>query len=91
MEDLEDVPDVKVFIRPIMAPGGVETVLGQAMAKAGYGVWVMERLSGVSHQTVQNLRKGKGGVERRKADAIAAALDIPTVLLFSHADGMPPA
>lgn len=93
MEDLEDVPDVKVFIRPIPLPKGSAhaTALGQAMEKAGYGVWVMERLSGVSHQTVQNLRNGKGGVERRKADAIAAALDVPTVLLFAHADGVPPA
>ena len=90
LEALEDLPDVRVFIRPIPVPGG-PTELRVAMDKAGYGCWVMERLSGVSHGTINNLANGKGGVERRKADAIAAALGIPTAQLFSHGDGVPPA
>ena len=77
--------DVKVYVRARMALGGQETVLRGAMEKAGYGTRIMERLSGVSHQTIQNLRAGKGGVEQRKAEAIAAALEIPTVQLFAHA------
>lgn len=97
---LEDLPDVRVFIRPVAAPGHKlpspdhpdgKTALREAMDKAGYGCWVMERLSGVSHGTVNNLANGKGGVERRKADAIAAALGLPTGRLFSHGDGVPPA
>lgn len=95
MEDLEDLPDlpnVRVFIRPVAAPGNNgKTALRVAMDKAGYGCWVMQRLSGVSHGTINNLANGKGGVERRKADAIAAALGMSTALLFSHGDGVPPA
>jgi transcriptional regulator with XRE-family HTH domain len=76
--------DVKVYVRARMAPGG-ETVLRQAMRDAGKGTRRMEQASGVSHQTIQNLRNGKGGIERRKAAAIAAALDMPAVMLFAHA------
>lgn len=90
LEALPDLPDVRVFIRPIPVPGG-PTALRLAMQKAGYGCWVLERLSGVSHGTINNLANGVGGVERRKADAIAQALGMPTVKLFSHGDGVPPA
>lgn len=84
LEDLEDL-DVKVYVRARMAPGGAETVLAKVMRDAGKGVWVMERLSGVSHQTIQNLRNGKGGIERRKAAAIAGVLEVPAMMLFAHA------
>jgi hypothetical protein len=84
------VEDVKVFIVPLRL-GPDKTALRAAMDEAGVGVWVLQRLSGVSHQTIANLANGKGGVERRKADAIAKALDIPTVRLFAHKDGVPPA
>lgn len=93
MEDLEDVSDVRVFIRPIPLPKGSAhaTVLRQALDAAGLSLRTVAELSGVSKPTIGNLANGKGGVERRKADAIAAALDVPTVLLFAHADGTPPA
>lgn len=100
LEDLPDLPNVRVFIRPVGAPGlgmpgpdnpGGKTALRVAMDKAGYGCWVMQRLSGVSHGTINNLANGKGGVERRKADAIAAALGMSTAMLFHHGDGVPPA
>jgi hypothetical protein len=79
------VDDVKVYVRARPAPGGQGTVLRRAMADAGLGVHRMQNKSGVSHQTIQNLRAGIGGVEIRKADAIAAALGMPTVQLFAHA------
>jgi transcriptional regulator with XRE-family HTH domain len=79
------VEDVKVYVRARRAPGGQETVLRGAMEAAGLGTRRMENRSGVSHQTIQNLRAGIGGVEIRKADAIAKALGMPTVQLFAHA------
>lgn len=90
MENLEDVPDVKVFIRPVRLEGG-GTALKRALDTAGYSLRKAAELSGVSKPTIGNLANGKGGVERRKADAIAAALDVPTVQLFRHGDGTPPA
>jgi transcriptional regulator with XRE-family HTH domain len=90
VDNLTDVPDVKVFIRPIPLPGG-GTALQKAKDAAGLSLREIAELSGVSKPTIGNLANGKGGVERRKADAIAAALDVPTVQLFAHGDGMPPA
>ena len=102
LEALPALPDVRVFIRPVAAPGhkmpdparpedGGMTALRLAMNEARLGCHVLQRLSGVSHGTINNLANGKGGVERRKADAIAAALGMPTGMLFSHGDGAPPA
>jgi transcriptional regulator with XRE-family HTH domain len=93
VDDLEDVPDVKVFIRPIPLPKGSAhpTALKRAMDAAGLSYREVAELSGVSKPTIGNLANAKGGVERRKADAIAAALDLPMVHLFQHGDGMPPA
>jgi len=85
LEDLPDLPDVKVYVRARTAPGGGETALAVAMRDANKGVWKIEKESGVSHQTVQNLRNGKGGIEQRKAAAIADALGVPTGDLFAHA------
>lgn len=93
VQDADSMEDVRVFIRPITInrDGRKITALRAAMDDAGVGVWIMERRSGVSHGTIHNLRSGKGGVERRKADAIAHALGLPTAKLFSHGDGVPPA
>ena len=82
--------DVNVYIVPVRV-GPDKTALRVAMDNAKLGVWRLERLSGVSHQTLANLANGKGGVERRKADAIADALGMTTGQLFAHKDGMPPA
>ena len=84
-----DVPDVKVFIIPrkVQRGGELKTALRAAMDSAGVGVWVLERRSGVSHQTLANLANGKGGVERLEADAIADALGVPAGDLFIHKDG----
>lgn len=83
------MPDVKVFIIPrkVQRGGELKTALRAAMDDAGVGVWVLERRAGVSHQTVANLARGQGGVERAKADAIAAALGVPVASLFIHKDG----
>jgi hypothetical protein len=80
---------VKVFIQPLPGEGadpetGLPTALRLAMDSAGVGVWVLERRSGVSHQTIANLANGKGGIERRKAADIAAALGVPVTELFQH-------
>lgn len=94
VQEADEMDDVRVFIRPVVVrrPGQKPvTALHLAMEEAGVGVWIMERRSGVSHGTINNLRNGKGGVERRKADAIAHALGLPTVRLFAHGDGVPPA
>jgi transcriptional regulator with XRE-family HTH domain len=93
LDDLEDVPDVKVFIRPIPLPKGSAhpTALKRAMDAAGLSYREVAELSGVSKPTIGNLANGKGGVERRKADAIAEALGVPRVRLFAHKDGVPPA
>ena len=82
------MPDVKVFIIPrkVQRGGVVKTALRVAMDDAGVGVWVLERRSGVSHQTLANLARAQGGVERAKADAIAAALGVPVASLFVHKD-----
>lgn len=81
--------DVKVFIIPrkVERAGQLKTALRAAMDGAGVGVWVLERESGVSHQTLANLANGRGGVERGKADAIAEALGVPVGDLFVHKDG----
>jgi hypothetical protein len=85
------VQDVKVFIIPrtVSDAEDAETVLRAAMETAGMGVWLLERASGVSHQTLANLRNGRGGVERGKADAIAEALGVPVGDLFWHKDNAP--
>jgi transcriptional regulator with XRE-family HTH domain len=88
VEDVED--DVKVFIRPV-PDGKGGTALRAAMEAAGMSTRLLERASGVSRPTIANLANGKGGVERRKADAIAEALGLPVVTLFAHGDGVPPA
>jgi hypothetical protein len=94
VKDADGMDDVRVFIRPIVVerPGQEPaTALGLAMEAAGVGCWIMERRSGVSHGTINNLVNNRGGVERKKADAISQALGLPTVRLFAHGDGVPPA
>ena len=83
----------RVFIipRPVQDGGEIKTALRVAMQAAGVGVHRLERASGVSHQTVQNLRAGRGGVERAKAEAIAGALGVHPDALFCHKDGNPAA
>lgn len=81
--------DVRVFIIPrlVQRAGDVETALRAAMREAGVGVWVLERRSGVSHGTIWKIRDGVGGIEKRKAEAIADALGVPVDSLFVHKDG----
>ena len=85
--------DQRVFIvpRPVKVDGVRVTALRVAMAAAGVGVHRLERASGVSHQTLQNIRAGRGGIERAKAEAIAGALGVHPDALFCHKDGNPAA
>lgn len=79
----------KVFIMPrrVQTADGMSTALRLAMDEAGVGVWRLKAASGVSHQTLANLAKGVGGVELRKAEAIAGALGKTVGALFLHKDG----
>lgn len=92
-DERDHVQAQRVFIipRPVRDGGQVTTALRVAMAAAGVGVHKLERAAGVNHQTVQNLRAGKGGVERAKAQAIADALGVHPDELFCHKDGNPAA
>jgi transcriptional regulator with XRE-family HTH domain len=84
------VEEARVFIVPLRVESG-KTALRAALDEAGLSLAKAAEASGVSKPTIGNLANGKGGVERRKADAIAEALGVPTVRLFAHKDGVPPA
>lgn len=80
---------MRVFIRPrpaVDGAGELKTALRVAMDSAGLGCHRLETRSGVSHGTINNLANGKGGVEKRKAAAIAEALGLKVWDLFQHGD-----
>ncbi|QOP64933.1 helix-turn-helix DNA binding domain protein [Arthrobacter phage Brynnie] len=81
--------DQRVFIMPrrVSGPAGLTTALRRAMDDKEVGVWRLKSACGVSHQTLANLANGVGGVELKKAERIAAALDVPVGSLFVHKDG----
>lgn len=81
--------DVKVFIMPrrVEGPAGITTALRVAMDGKEVGVHRLKAACGVSHQTLANLANGSGGVELKKAERIAAALDVSVGSLFVHKDG----
>lgn len=81
--------EVKVFIMPrrVEGPDGVTTALRVRMDEVGVGVHRLKAASGVNHQTLANLANGVGGVELRKAERIAEALERPVGSLFLHKDG----
>lgn len=84
---------MRVFIIPRRT--GKHTALRAAMAgfdngegkKPGVGCHRLGKATGVSHATIANLRNGVGGVEKAKAEMIAAALGVPVSALFIHKDG----
>jgi transcriptional regulator with XRE-family HTH domain len=80
--------EVKVYIRAIKADGE-PSKLRQAMVAAGFSYKTLARAAGINHQHIANVAKGKGGMERDKADAIAQALGMPVGSLFSHGDKAP--
>lgn len=88
MQDLKQ-PAVRVFIIPrlVETDDGVKTALRVAMDTEGVGVWLIEKASGVSHGTVANLARGVGGVEKSKAERVAASLGRSVGDLFIHKDG----
>lgn len=79
----------KVFVMPRRAegPDGVTTAMRLTMDGLEVGVWRLKAACGVSHQTLANLANGVGGVELKKAERIAAALDKQVGNLFVHKDG----
>ena len=79
----------KVFVMPrrVEGPAGVTTAMRQTMDGREVGVWRLKAACGVSHQTLANLANGAGGVELKKAERIAAALDVTVGALFVHKDG----
>lgn len=86
--ELQSKP-VRVFIIPRLeeTDEGLKTALRVAMDSAGVGVWLIEKAAGVSHGTVANLARGVGGVEKGKAERIAASLERSVGDLFIHKDG----
>lgn len=88
---------MRVFIIPrrVEGPAGLTTALRQAMdtynngpgEAPGVGVHRLKAATGVNHQTLANLANGVGGVEKGKAELIAAALNRPVSALFVHKDG----
>ncbi|UVK62575.1 helix-turn-helix DNA binding domain protein [Arthrobacter phage TaylorSipht] len=79
----------KVFVmpRPVKGRDGMTTAMRQTMDGLDVGVWRLKAACGVSHQTLANLANGVGGVELKKAERIAAALDTSVGALFIHKDG----
>lgn len=77
--------------QPVMEGDGTTpktvTALRLRMNALEVGVWRLKAASGVSHQTLANLANDKGGVELKKAERIAAALDVSLGELFTHKDG----
>ena len=80
------MPDVNVYIRAIRRGEDEPTELRKAMDARGASVWSLEKTTSINHQHSANVANGKGGIERRKAGALAKALGIPVSKLFS-ADG----
>lgn len=76
----------RTFIKPRNAegPDGIKTALRRAMDSKEVGVHRLKAACGVNHQTLANLANGQGGVELRKAQRIAKALDVPLSSLFIH-------
>ena len=95
--ELLDVKEQRVYVMPRAAnrAGELTTALRVTMdgydngdgSRPGVGVWRLEKASGVSHQTLANLAKGRGGVEKAKAERIADALGVTVGALFVHKDG----
>jgi transcriptional regulator with XRE-family HTH domain len=83
--------DVKVYIRARREDGAEKTALRLAMDAAKVSVRHLEKATGINHQHINNVALGRGGIERRKADALAEALGLPVGELFAHADGVAPA
>jgi hypothetical protein len=82
-----DVADVNVYIRAIRRTDTEPTELDKAMTAAGISArWLGGAAGGINHQHIRNVAAGRGGIERRKADAIAKVLGVPVSKLFS-ADG----
>ncbi|WPM94288.1 hypothetical protein VB1_CDS0039 [Arthrobacter phage Marchesin] len=73
--------------RRVEGPEGLTTALRVRMDEVGVGVHRLKAATGVNHQTLANLANGVGGVELRKAERIAEALERPVGSLFLHKDG----
>jgi transcriptional regulator with XRE-family HTH domain len=84
------MPDVKVYIRARREEGAEKTALRLAMDAAKLGSSRLEQLTGINHQHINNVANGKGGIERRKAAALAEALGVPVVDLFAAGEVIAP-
>lgn len=86
------MPDVKVYIRARQKDGADKTELRLAIEAAGLSSHRLEALTGINHQHINNVARGMGGMERKLADRLAAALGVPVGDLFVHyAEGIPAA
>jgi len=79
----------KVFVvaRNVNRGGALLTGMRALMTQHEVGYHRLSAACGVNHETLRKVATGVGGIELRKAEAIAAALDTTAGELFCHRDG----